>query len=61
MQGLIGHGKEFEFYSKYNAKSLQVLKQTINMVQVIFFNDHSGSDVEKILGKGQELEREELN
>lgn len=61
MQGLEGHGKEFEFYSKYNAKFLKALKQTISIVHVMSLKDHPGSDVEKLSGKGQELEGEEMN
>lgn len=61
MQGLADHGKEFEFYSKYNAKFSKALKQTINIVHVISLKDHPGSEEEKLSGKGRELEREEIN
>lgn len=65
MQDFAGHGEEFGFYTKYNAKtyiytynakSLKVLKQGLSMVRLHFWN-HSGCDVENILGKGQGLER----
>lgn len=42
MQGLAGHGKEFEFYSTCNAKSLKDLKHRFSMVQVTFLKDHTG-------------------
>lgn len=55
MQGLAGHGKELELYSKYNVKSLKDVNQRFSMVQVTFLKDYA--DVMwRILGKGEELE-----
>lgn len=55
MQGLAGHGKELELYSKYNVKSLKDVNQRFSMVQVTFLKDYAGV-MWRILGKGEELE-----
>lgn len=53
MQGLAGHGKEFEFYSTCNAKSLKDLKRRFSMVQVTFLKDHTGMMWRVYWGRGK--------
>lgn len=52
MQSLEGRGKEFGFYSEYNADSLKVLKQGTSMIPIVFLKAHSGCDVENYIGEG---------
>lgn len=46
MQGLLGQGKEFGFYSKSNRKPLEAINYKNNVVLFTVLKDHSGNCVE---------------
>ena len=42
MQGLLGHGKQFGFYSECDEKPLDSFEQESDMVSFMFFDDLFG-------------------